>query len=88
MQEPGELGIKGSCPVAPLSGDKGDWGGGVDRGRVHGLIYMIRSELDGQYSLLHSYPWNVLVFGALGCLALGFERSTNPLTPVRGEALI
>lgn len=27
-----------------------------------------------------------IVFRALGCLALGFERSTNALTPVQGEA--
>jgi hypothetical protein len=27
MQEPGKLGMKGSCPAAPLSGDKEDWWG-------------------------------------------------------------
>lgn len=66
--------MKGSCPVALLSGDKGDWRGGCRRGRVHGLIHLIRSELDGQYSLLHSYPWKVLVFGALGLSSFGIRK--------------
>lgn len=66
--------MKGSCPVAPLSGDKGDWGGGCRPGQVLGLIHMIRSELDGQYSLLHSYPWNVSVFEALGLSSFGIRK--------------